>query len=73
MAGSVVQAQQALNAAKEAARRRALGPPLRLRDTALDALAVVGTEDEPSAVALWRMANPGPLADLLDATTRELV
>lgn len=71
MADRLTAAQRKLNAAKDAARRRAMGPPLDLRDTALDALADVGAEDEPAAAALWRQANPGPLGDLLDATTAE--
>lgn len=65
-------AQTALNAAKDAARRRAMGPPLKLGDAALDTLAAVSEADVPAADALWRIANPGPLADLLDATPGEL-
>jgi hypothetical protein len=64
-------AQQALNAAKDAARRRAMGPDLNFSDAALDTLATVGEADVPAADALWRLANPGPLADLLDAKTVE--
>jgi hypothetical protein len=64
-------AQQALNAAKDTARRRAMGSPLKLGDAVLDTLAVVSDADVPAADALWRMANPGPLADLLDATPAE--
>jgi phosphotransacetylase len=65
-------AQQALNAAKDAARRRAMGPPLQgLSDAALDTLATVSEADVPAAGALWKMANPGPLGDLLDAKTAE--
>lgn len=71
MADAVIAAQKRLNAAADRKRRRAMGPPLALSDAALDALAAVGPQDEPSASALWRRANPSTAGDLLDAEPRE--
>jgi hypothetical protein len=44
-----------------------LGAPLPLSDADLDALAEITPEDKEAAAKLWRKANPGELADLLDA------
>jgi tRNA A37 threonylcarbamoyladenosine synthetase subunit TsaC/SUA5/YrdC len=72
MAGKkLADAQRALNAARDTAKRRAMGRPLALTDANLDALSTVGEADVPAAEALWRQANPGPLGDLLDATPAE--
>ena len=62
---SVTQAD--LNAARDRLRRAMMGPPLMTTDAQLDALADVGEHDLATAEALWRQANPGPLARLLDA------
>lgn len=69
----LVAAQQALTAAQDRKRRRALGKPLALSDAALDALSTVSDADVAAAENLWRAANPGPLGDLLDAETVERV
>lgn len=69
----LVAAQHALTAAQDRKRRRAMGRPLALSDAALDALSAVGDADVAAAAALWRMANPGPLAMLLEAETVERI
>jgi hypothetical protein len=71
MPDQLTDAQRRLNAAQDAARRRAMGPPLNLSDGALDTLSGVSDADMAAAEALWRAANPGPLADLLDAEPGE--
>lgn len=71
MTDRVTEAQQRLNAAKDRRRRAAMGAPLDLTDDHIAALATVSDADVPSAEALWKMANPGPLGDLLDAQAAE--
>lgn len=63
--------QADLNAARDRLRRARMGPPLAASDRQLDALADVGEQDMPTASMLWRLANPGPLASLLDAETED--
>jgi hypothetical protein len=71
MPDSLADAQKRLNAAQDGARRRAMGPPLRLSDGDLDTLSGLSDADVAAADALWRAANPGGLADLLDAEPGE--
>lgn len=67
MSDPLADAQASLTAARDRARRALMGPALNVADSQLDTLASADEADLPSAEALWREANPGPLGDLLDA------
>lgn len=64
MATSLSTAQRRLNAAKERARRSALGPPLDQSAAVLDAKAEVGPNDMPETVAFVRSVAPRGVAML---------
>lgn len=67
MSDPLAVSQAELNAARDRVRRALMGQPLNVSDAQLDALAATGEGDVPTAEALWRAANPGPLGDLLSA------
>lgn len=60
-------AQKRLNAAQNRQRRRQAGPPLRLTDADLDALATVGPEMQAQVEAYVRQAAGQVGVDLLRA------
>ncbi len=66
----IVASEKKLKVAQDKARRRALGPPLRLSDSALDQAATVGDADAAVAESQWDRDVP-ELAGLLDAEVQE--
>lgn len=61
------EATQRLERAKDAAARRAMGPPLERTDADLDALSTITEADLDNAVSFWKEAAPAPYKNLLDA------
>jgi hypothetical protein len=65
-------AEARLKAAQDRKRRRQMGKPLALSDSALEQAAEVREADAANAVAYWRQNAPAGFKNLLDAEPEEL-
>lgn len=64
-------ASRKLRAAEDAKRRKAMGPPQKLSDQALEEASQVREADVESSVAFWRKNASPAFKDLLDAEVVE--